>query len=64
LSTFEISGGLDLFYCATLAWGLLGVLNRPAIGEALIGLYIALGLIALGVLSRFWNPTPPMPQRV
>jgi translocator protein len=52
-----------VFYCATLAWGLLGVVNRPSSGEALIGLYIALALIALGVASRFWRPASPMPQR-
>jgi translocator protein len=48
-----------LFYCATLAWGLIGVINRPSSGEALIGLYIGLGLIALGVLSRFLKPARP-----
>ncbi len=61
LGLSRTKGGV--FYCATLAWGLLGVVNRPSSGEALIGLYIALGLIAAGVLSRFWKPAAPVPHR-
>jgi translocator protein len=61
LALSRSKGGV--FYCATLAWGLLGVINRPSSGEALIGLYIGLGLIAVGVLSRFWKPPSPIAQR-
>ena len=45
-------------FCASLAWGLIGVLNRPSSGAALIGLYIALALIAVFVSSRWWKPVP------
>ncbi len=45
-------------FCASLAWGLLGVMNRPSDGAALIGLYIALAVIAVFVSSRWWKPAP------
>ena len=53
-------------FCASLAWGLLGVVNRPSSATALIGLYIALALIAVFVSSRWWKPVPPAlkPNRV
>ncbi len=41
-------------FCATLAWGLWGVISRPSDGLALLGLYIGLGLIAFAVSSRWW----------
>ena len=45
-------------FCASLAWGLIGVLNRPSSGAALIGLYVGLALIAVFVSSRWWKPVP------
>jgi hypothetical protein len=50
-------GGIG--FCASLAWGMVGVLNRPSSGEALIGLYIGLALVGLAVVSRFVRPGPP-----
>ncbi len=54
-------GGLG--FCAALAWGLVGVMNRlltlPSSGEALIGVYVGLAIIALGVASRLVRPGPP-----
>jgi translocator protein len=52
-----------VFYCATLAWGLLGVINRPSSGPALVALSVALGVIALSVLSRLWRPATPVTRR-
>ena len=50
-------------FCASLAWGMLGVLNRPSSGAALIGLYIGLALIAVFVSSRWWRPVPLVLRR-
>jgi translocator protein len=47
-------GGLA--FCTSLAWGMLGVLNRSVDREVVIGLYIGLALIALLASSRFWRP--------
>ena len=49
-------------FCASLAWGLLGVVNRPSSDAALIGLYIALAVIAVFVSSRWWRPAPQVFQ--
>ena len=46
-------------FCASLAWGLLGVINRPSSDAALIGLYIGLAVIAVFVSSRWWRPDAP-----
>ena len=53
----------DAAFCASLAWGMLGVLNRPSSGAALIGLYIGLALIAVFVSSRWWRPVPLVLRR-
>jgi translocator protein len=47
-------GGLA--FCASLAWGMLGVLNRSVDREVVIGLYVGLAIIALLASSRFWRP--------
>ena len=49
--------------CASLAWGLLGVVNRPSSDAALIGLYVGLCAIAVFVSSRWWKPAALVLQR-
>jgi translocator protein len=53
-------GGLA--FCASLAWGMLGVLNNNIDREVVIGLYIGLAMIALLASSRFWWPVS-LPER-